>query len=209
MDHNVNRGPSVSTSPNIVNQQVPQNPDNATLPLTGTETVEITQNGATVLAPVSAIAANENPMTTAGDMIVGGTAGAPTRLAKGTDGKVLTMVSGSPAWAVVVAIRRVTIDTTMSNSDGSIVIDAGVAVLPGLTLKLPPTPVNGQRHFILALGATASNTFTIDGNGHNLTGSAATTISGASTVTSALSDGSFIVQFDTADSLWYVLNAAA
>ena len=37
-------------------------------------------------------------MTTAGDIIYGGTSGAPTRLAKGTDGKVLTLVSGIPSW---------------------------------------------------------------------------------------------------------------
>lgn len=41
----------------------------------------------------------ENPMTTAGDLIVGGTDGAPTRLAKGADGKVLKMVSGAVTWA--------------------------------------------------------------------------------------------------------------
>lgn len=40
-----------------------------------------------------------NPMTTAGDIIYGGTSGAPTRLAKGTDGQVLTLASGVPAWA--------------------------------------------------------------------------------------------------------------
>lgn len=40
-----------------------------------------------------------NPMTTAGDIIIGGTSGAPQRLAAGTDTYVLTMVSGSPAWA--------------------------------------------------------------------------------------------------------------
>lgn len=39
-----------------------------------------------------------NPMTTAGDIIVGGVSGEASRLAKGTDGKVLKMVSGSPAW---------------------------------------------------------------------------------------------------------------
>jgi len=41
-----------------------------------------------------------NPMTTAGDIIYGGTSGAPTRLAKGTDGYVLTLASGVPTWAV-------------------------------------------------------------------------------------------------------------
>lgn len=40
-----------------------------------------------------------NPMNTAGDIIIGGTSGAPQRLAAGTDTYVLTMVSGVPAWA--------------------------------------------------------------------------------------------------------------
>jgi len=40
-----------------------------------------------------------NPMTTAGDLIVGSTSGTPGRLAKGTDGQFLKMVSGSEAWA--------------------------------------------------------------------------------------------------------------
>lgn len=40
-----------------------------------------------------------NPMTTAGDLIRGGTSGAPARLAPGTNGYVLTMVGGVPDWA--------------------------------------------------------------------------------------------------------------
>lgn len=40
-----------------------------------------------------------NPMTASGDIIYGGTSGAPTRLAKGTDAQVLTLASGVPAWA--------------------------------------------------------------------------------------------------------------
>ncbi|MGQ7956524.1 DUF2793 domain-containing protein [Pseudomonas sp. SP16.1] len=39
-----------------------------------------------------------NPMTTAGDMIIGGVSGSPTRLAAGTDGYVMTMASGFPVW---------------------------------------------------------------------------------------------------------------
>ena len=39
-----------------------------------------------------------NPMTTAGDIIVGGADGAPARLAKGADGKVLGVESGAVAW---------------------------------------------------------------------------------------------------------------
>jgi len=43
----------------------------------------------------------KNPMTTAGDIIYGGTSGVPTRLAKGTATQVLTMNSGAtaPEWA--------------------------------------------------------------------------------------------------------------
>ena len=40
-----------------------------------------------------------NPMTTAGDIIVGGTSGAPTRLAKGTQGQVLSIGSSGLEWA--------------------------------------------------------------------------------------------------------------
>lgn len=39
-----------------------------------------------------------NPMTTAGDLIVGGPAGVPNRLPVGATGKVLGVVAGSPAW---------------------------------------------------------------------------------------------------------------
>ena len=40
-----------------------------------------------------------NPMTTAGDLIVGGTAGAPTRLAVGAEGSGLVIANGSETWA--------------------------------------------------------------------------------------------------------------
>src|SRR4030067_1075260 len=39
-----------------------------------------------------------NPMTASGDIIHGGTAGAPVALPKGADGEVLTLVSGLPSW---------------------------------------------------------------------------------------------------------------
>jgi hypothetical protein len=41
----------------------------------------------------------KNPMTAEGDIIYGGTSGAPTRLAKGDDDQVLTLASGVPSWA--------------------------------------------------------------------------------------------------------------
>lgn len=40
-----------------------------------------------------------SPMTTLGDVIIGGASGAGTRLPIGSSGQILTVVSGSPAWA--------------------------------------------------------------------------------------------------------------
>lgn len=40
-----------------------------------------------------------NPMTAAGDIVIGGAGGAPVRLAAGADGEVLTIASGVPTWA--------------------------------------------------------------------------------------------------------------
>lgn len=40
----------------------------------------------------------ENPMTLPGDIIIAGAGGAVTRLPIGTEGQVLTVVSGVPAW---------------------------------------------------------------------------------------------------------------
>lgn len=39
-----------------------------------------------------------SPITTAGDILVGGNAGLPSRLPIGTDGQILTATSGSPVW---------------------------------------------------------------------------------------------------------------
>lgn len=63
-----------------------------------------------------------NPMTTAGDMITGGTSGAPSRLGVGADGQVLKVVSGAPVWTTpdagtgvveaIVAGSGITVDDT-------------------------------------------------------------------------------------------------
>ena len=69
--------------------------------LTVTEIVPIEQGGVTAQTTVSAMRGTTltNPMTTVGDVIIGGTAGAPMRLGATTDGYVFTLASGSPIWA--------------------------------------------------------------------------------------------------------------
>lgn len=76
--------------------------------LDGTELVPVVQSSATAKSTAGDIAALNNPMTAVGDLVIGGTAGAPARLAVGTDGYVLTLASGSPAWAAAAWINPMT-----------------------------------------------------------------------------------------------------
>ena len=65
----------------------------------------------------SASSGMTNPMTTSGDIIVGGASGAPTRLAKGTDGQLLLMASGVQAYGSnpILAGYKETLETMASN----------------------------------------------------------------------------------------------
>jgi hypothetical protein len=71
-------------------------------------------------------------MTAVGDIIIGGTAGAATRLAASTNGYILTLVGGSPAWAVAPA-------GYLAPTLGSTTIASGstVTTIAGLTLTTP------------------------------------------------------------------------
>lgn len=59
-----------------------------------------------------------NPMTGVGDMIIGGAAGAPTRLAPGIANRALLMTAGSPAWGQIVNALVAGVGTTISPSNG-------------------------------------------------------------------------------------------
>lgn len=69
--------------------------DNATSGLSATDVQDAIDELETMIGG----AGMTNPMTTAGDIITGGSSGTPQRLAAGADTQVLTMVSGAPAWA--------------------------------------------------------------------------------------------------------------
>ena len=61
--------------------------------------IPIERSGSNLYITPTMLGAYINPMTTAGDLIKGGTSGALGRLGIGTNGHVLTVVSGAPAWA--------------------------------------------------------------------------------------------------------------
>lgn len=75
-----------------------------------------------------------NPMTTAGDIITGGASGAPQRLAAGTNGHVLKMVSGAPVWAAEGGGSSVTTAIPIAVSDETTALTTGTAKV---TFRMP------------------------------------------------------------------------
>ena len=72
--------------------------NSGTLSLSGGHGITLTTTGTTSLTLPTSGTLAINPMTAAGDLVIGGTSGVPTRLAAGTDGYTLTMTAGAPAW---------------------------------------------------------------------------------------------------------------
>lgn len=128
-----------------------------------------------------------NPMTTAGDMIVGGAAGAATRLPIGTNGYVLTDVSGVPAWAAAATGFTAGGDLSGTSTSQTVVGLQGKAVsatapTPGQaptwngTAYVPTTPAIANMpspstlitdyDFHDGSGTTISD---VSGNGNNMT----------------------------------------
>jgi hypothetical protein len=83
-----------------------------------------------------------SPMTTSGDIIYGGASGTGTRLAKGSDGQVLTLASGLPSWAAASATstKIATIKDVKSSGTPGQTVTAGSYVTQELnTLNDPQT----------------------------------------------------------------------
>lgn len=102
--------------------------------LAGTELVPVVQGVATKRATAKAIADIGNPMTSAGDIVVGGASGAPQRLAAGSAGQVLKMISGSPAWAAEGGGVSVTTAIPIAVSDESTALTTGAGKV---TFRMP------------------------------------------------------------------------
>jgi hypothetical protein len=109
-----------------------------------------------------------NPMTTSGDLIVGGTSGAPGRLGVGTNGHVLTLVTGSPTWSAPTGGSAkspfpTSVYTTTSNEALTARTDEALMILDttsgDVTALLEEFPsAVGTHYWIQAFSATPTGT---------------------------------------------------
>jgi hypothetical protein len=106
---------------------------------------------------ILALGYKANPMTAAGDLIIGGTAGAPARLAKGTAGQVLRINSGAtaPEWAA----NKVAF--CVPCSDEATAITTGTAKV---TFRMPFAMKLTELRLGLGIAATGATLLTVDVN---------------------------------------------
>jgi hypothetical protein len=118
-------------------------------------------------------------MTTAGDIIYGGTSGTGTRLGIGTNGQVLTLAGGLPSWASPAGITTLAAIGSTPNANG--------ATISGSTLNLEPAngtnggvvstaaqTFAGAKTFTSVLTVDPTPTSTLDGATMSITGQSTT-----------------------------------
>ena len=110
-----------------------------------------------------------NPMTTSGDLIVGGPSGAPSRLGKGANGKLLGVDSnGNVAWVNEPHTGTVT-SVTLSSGTGITVTDSGTAIETTgsrtISLNIATTSALGGVKVGQGLSINGTGVLTIDTTG--------------------------------------------
>ncbi len=140
-----------------------------------------------------------NPMTTAGDIIYGGTSGIPTRLANGTSGQFLKSNGGTsaPAWANVTITNAIATKTTtysITTADYTINCDATGGAF---TVTLPTAVgITGQLFVIRKVDSTFSAI--------TIATTSSQTIDGVTTRTLSTQYDSMTVQSNGSN--WVILN---
>jgi hypothetical protein len=170
---------NITASGSVTASQITSNVATGTAPLVVTSTTPVANlniegNAANVTGTVAianggtgqttkAAAFNAlSPMTTAGDIIYGGTSGTGTRLAAGSNGQVLTLASGVPSWVTPSGITTLAAIGSTANANG--------ATISGSTLNLQPASANFGG--VVTTGAqtfAGAKTFSSDLNVNGLT----------------------------------------
>lgn len=145
----------------------------------------LTATNSTTATWQNSAAGFSNPMTTSGDIIYGGASGVATRLAKGSNGQVLTLAAGIPSWVASSAGTNTFInvksfgaigdgshdDTASINSAiASIPANGATLYFPAGTYKITSTLINMPSYTtLLGDGRQASRIFKNSGFGFAVT----------------------------------------
>ena len=97
-----------------------------------------------------------SPMTTAGDILYGGTSGAGTRLGKGADGTILTLVSGVPAWTATAQATRATPGSTYNDAVGFSFLGGDWARNTGMFNDSPDSGTSPLKFRVAGSGGSSS-----------------------------------------------------
>ena len=124
----------------------------------------------TSITTTSASSGFANPMTTAGDLIVGGTSGAAGRLGIGSAGQVLTVVSGAAAWTTLATGGTVT-SASVVTANGVSATVANATTTPAFTFTLDVITPSSVAATGTVTGSNLSGTNT--GDQTNITGTSA------------------------------------
>jgi len=117
----------------------------------------VTYNGSAWEPATPSSGGMANPMTTAGDIIIGGAAGEPSRLAAGTNTiDVLGMASGAPAW-----VKRTPLIIPIACSDESTALTTGAAKV---TFRMPCAMTLTAVRASLTTAQASGSIFTVDIN---------------------------------------------
>lgn len=100
-----------------------------------------------------------SPMSASGDIIYGGASGTGTRLAKGTDGQVLTLAAGVPSWAAASGGTWSALSGSVANGGFTLTVPTLSANATLAVLGLAQTFIAAQTIKIDAIGTSSTNGF--------------------------------------------------
>jgi len=105
----------------------------SSLVTSGANSITFTSTGPTTVTLPTTGTLMANPMTTGGDVIYGGASGAPTRLANGSIGQVLTSAGGTsaPTWSTIVGLTGFT--SSLNTASPNNLINASLLIASGGT----------------------------------------------------------------------------
>jgi hypothetical protein len=126
---------------------------NLTSAVTGTLTVA---NGGTGATTKTTAFDALSPMTTSGDIIYGGTSGTGTRLAKGSDGSLLTLKDGLPTWLTSI---RATAGSSYNDAVGFSFIGGDWARNTGMFSDNPDSGGAATLKFRIATSNSTANSY--------------------------------------------------